>query len=67
MPQAARRWWVDHAPWIPDPVHGVLATLRADRYGLTSPLEQLAALLHEGDEFAETADQAAALLRITGA
>lgn len=30
------------ALWVPDPSHGVLATLRADRYKLTSSLGQVA-------------------------
>ncbi|RBY98017.1 hypothetical protein DQ237_03745 [Blastococcus sp. TF02-8] len=128
------------ALWIPDPVYGVLATLRSDRYKLTSTLEEIAeaersrlepglaapevglitlpagpalrvrrverqpgwlagdllvetvrhlvappgaldvdgdptgiellmswTVLHEGDEFADMADQAAGLLQITGA
>ncbi|MDP5183497.1 hypothetical protein QOZ88_12700 [Blastococcus sp. BMG 814] len=31
------------ALWVPDPAHGVLATLRADRYRLTTGLPELAA------------------------
>lgn len=79
------------ALWVPDPVRGVLATLRTDRYKLTSPLELIETVRHlvapprcvdsdgdltaveltmtwarlQGDAFADLADHAARLLRIT--